>query len=251
MTATPPFPELLTLIDERSAVFAAAAAAAPDLSARVPGCPQWSLRDLVAHLGGVQRFWALSVAAGPSDAPPQVDRAALGPQGDDLLGWFAESTGTLLSALRAADPATQCWAWWPASAAPRTVGSIARHQVQEAAVHAVDAQQVAGEAQPLPAAVAVDGVAEFLEVCLGSRGEWPHRPARLLFRATEGPTWTVDLSPAGVVVGPAAAGEPVTTISGPAGDLVLTLYGRTPIGDVRVDGDPSVAAELGEWSRMD
>jgi hypothetical protein len=45
MTAVPSFPELLFLIDDRSAALREALAAAPDLEARVPGCPDWSLRD--------------------------------------------------------------------------------------------------------------------------------------------------------------------------------------------------------------
>ena len=42
MTETPPFDDLLTLIDERSAALRSAAAAASSLEVRVPGCPDWS-----------------------------------------------------------------------------------------------------------------------------------------------------------------------------------------------------------------
>jgi hypothetical protein len=48
------FPALLRLIDERSAAFRAAFAAAPDLEAQVPTCPEWTLRDLVQHLGAAR-----------------------------------------------------------------------------------------------------------------------------------------------------------------------------------------------------
>jgi len=48
-----------------------------------------------------------------------------------------------------------------ASSAPSTSGAVAWHQVQEAAVHARDAQEAAGHAGPLPAVVAADGVQEF------------------------------------------------------------------------------------------
>jgi hypothetical protein len=120
--------------------------------------------------------------------------------------------------------------------------------VQEAAVHAFDAQETIGKAEPLPGAVAVDGVAEFLAVGLGSMGEWPHRPARVVFSATDGPSWTVDLTPAGAVLAPAAAGEPVATVHAPASELVLALYGRVPFDDLRVDGDRSVLTELRGWT---
>ncbi|MEU4421650.1 maleylpyruvate isomerase family mycothiol-dependent enzyme [Actinoplanes sp. NPDC024001] len=250
MTSTPPFPELLSLIVGRSAALRDAAAAG-DLTARVPGCPDWSLRDLVAHLGAVQRFWAVTVSLADDSAPPSVEQRGDREPHGDLLEWFEESTRLLVTALRAAGPDSPSWAWWAGSGAPLTAGAVARHQVQEAAVHAFDAQEALGKPEPLPAAVAVDGVAEFLSVGLGSLGAWPHRPARVQFQAIEGPSWTLDLSPSGATAGPAASGEPVTRIRGTASDLVLLLYRRIPVEDVRVDGDRSVAQQLREWSKMD
>jgi uncharacterized protein (TIGR03083 family) len=166
----------------------------------------------------------------------------------DLLEWSAESTGLMMAALRAAGPDAPSWAWWTASGAPLTVRAVARHQVQEAAVHAFDAQETIGKPEPIPAAVAVDGVGEFLAVGLGSLGAWPHRPARVAFQAVEGPSWLLDLSPSGAHADPAASGEPVTRLHGTASDLVLALYGRLDLADVRVDGDRSVAEELRAWS---
>jgi uncharacterized protein (TIGR03083 family) len=248
MTDTPPYAELLSLIDGRSSALREAVALAPDLGARVPGCPDWTLHDLVVHLGGVQRFWALVVAAPErSEPPPRADR---GPHGD-LLEWSAESTRLLLAALGAAGPESPCWVWWPETAGPPTAGAVARHQVQEAAVHAHDAQDTVGKAAPIPGAVGVDGVAEFLAVALGSLGAWPHRPARIVFDAIDGPTHTVDLSPSGARLDPAAAGEPVATVRAPAGDLLLALYGRVPFDALRVEGDRGVLAELRQWSRAD
>ncbi|GIF07237.1 maleylpyruvate isomerase family mycothiol-dependent enzyme [Actinoplanes siamensis] len=251
MTPTPTFLELVTLVEERSAALRAAASAAPDLGARVPGCPDWSLRDLVAHLGEVHRFWALTVTeADPSGPPPRQRLGSTLPQ-SDLLEWLAESTRMLGAALRAAGPEAPCWSWWSPEVAPRTAHAVARHQVQEAAVHAYDAWEALGKPEPLPAAVAVDGVSEFLSTCLSSLGAWPHRPARVRYQAIEGPVWTVDLSPAGVTPDPAAGGEPVTRVHGTASDLVLLLYRRIPLDAVRIDGDREVAAQLREWSRID
>jgi uncharacterized protein (TIGR03083 family) len=245
------YAETLSLIDDRSAVLRDAVAAAPDLSARVPGCPDWSLTDLAAHIGGVQRFWAAAVrSADPAGPPAFTDRDHPDARAE-LVTWLAESTRLLLAALGEAAPETPCWTWWGPSGAPQTAGAIARHQVQEAAVHALDALDTIGKAEPLPAAVAVDGVAEFLSVGLSSLGAWPHRPARIVFAATEGPAWTIDVSPAGVEVDPAASGEPVVTVHGAASELVLALYGRVAYDDLRVDGDRAVLAELRSWSVQD
>ena len=105
MTATPPFTDLLRLVDDRSAVLREMVGSAPDLGARVPGCPDWALRDLVAHLGEVQRFWSVVVRAGAADGPPPPEaRGDMEPHGD-LLDWSAESSRMLLDALREAGPA--------------------------------------------------------------------------------------------------------------------------------------------------
>ncbi|NMO57114.1 maleylpyruvate isomerase family mycothiol-dependent enzyme [Actinoplanes sp. TBRC 11911] len=245
---TPPFDELLSLIDARSSALRSAVAVAPGIDVSVPGCPDWTLFDLVDHLGAVQRAWAVIVtAADPSVHPDLGEREVEG----ELLEWSAESTSLLLAALRAVGPDSPAWAWWDSDGAPHTSGAIARHQVQEAAVHAFDAQEAAGVVEPLPGVIAVDGVGEFLAVPLRSLGEWPHRPARIRFDATDGPSWTVDLTATGAVLDPAASGEPVATVRAPASDLVLALYGRKPYDDLDVDGDRDVLRELREWAVVD
>jgi uncharacterized protein (TIGR03083 family) len=241
------YSEMLALIDERSTVLRAAVAAAPDLEAHVPGCPEWTLRDLVAHVGAVHRFWALIVRRGPADGPPPRDeRGDMEPQGD-LLEWSAESTRLLLAALSEATPESPCWTWWPDAEAPQNAGAVARHQIQEAAVHAWDAQDTIGKAEPIPASVAVDGVAEFLQVTYGAEGAWPHRPARIEVACIEGPAWTLDLTPAGARLDPPASGAPLATIHGAASEILLTLFGRSDLGAVRVEGDEEVVKQLLAW----
>ena len=152
------------------------------------------------------------VVAGPAEgAPPFEQRGDMEPHGD-LLEWSAESTRMLLAALGQVGPDADCWTWWPLSDAPQTAGAVARHQVQEAGVHAYDAQEAIGKIEPIPAAVAVDGVGEFLQVTYGAEGAWPHRPARVRFVASEGPSWILDLTPEGAKLDPAASGEAVTTV---------------------------------------
>ncbi|MFD7290376.1 maleylpyruvate isomerase family mycothiol-dependent enzyme [Streptomyces sp. NPDC059863] len=167
MTQTPSFDELLSLIEDRSAALREAVAAASDLAIRVPSCPDWSLRDLIAHLAEVQNFWAAAVAAGPSERPPAVAEVPV----ESLA-----ATEALVVALRESGPESGCWAWWGASGSPMTAGAVARRQVQEAAVHAFDAQLAVGIPRPVPSAIALDGIAEFISVIHGSSGVWPHDP---------------------------------------------------------------------------
>jgi len=242
------FDDYLALIEDRSAALRSAVAAAPSLQARVPGCPDWTLADLVEHVGGVQMFWAVVVAeADASSRPPEEKTDFESPTGD-LVAWSASATRQLLDALRAAGPSSPAWAWWGASGAPLNAGAVARHQVQEAAVHARDAEETIGRPAPLPAAVAVDGVAEFLSVPLASAGPWPGAPVRIAFAASDGRTHLVDLSSEGVSVDPPVAGSPALTVHGTAGELVLGLYDRIPLDSLRLDGDASLLAELRSWA---
>lgn len=254
MDNMPPFPLLLEQITQRSAALREAAAEAGP-GAAVPGCPGWSVHDLLAHLGEVQRFWAAVVTAGPGQPPPEDEAVPGRLPGDDVLAWSAESTSVLLAALREAGPGRGCWTWWERSSAPQDSASVARHQVQEAAVHARDAQEAAGRPEPLPLAVAVDGVTEFLTVGLGAMGPWPHAPAQVALRADEGQSWLLRLGPdgAGIAAGPGEA--TAATVSGTASDLVLFLYGRQgremgrPAGGpVRVEGDQDLVRQLTAWA---
>jgi uncharacterized protein (TIGR03083 family) len=254
---TPAFADLLTLIDDRSAALRAAASDAGQ-DAAVPGCPDWSVGDLVAHLGAVQLFWAAVVTAGSPDAPPGEDKLGDRTPGADLIGWSAASTDALLGALREAGQDRPCWAWWEGSGAPLTSGAIARHQVQEAAVHAFDAQEAAGRAEPLPPVVAADGIGEFVTVAMASLGPWPHRPAAVELAAADGTAWRISLTGAGAIATdagePAAASqrdagqpEPDARLRGTASDLVLALYGRHTERGVAVEGDRALADALLTW----
>lgn len=248
---TPSFDELLDLIEGRSAVFREAVRGG-DYGARVPGCPDWSVRELVAHLGQAQRIWAAIVEAGPADAPPDEESVAGREPAGDLLEWSAESTDVLVAALRKAGPDRECWTWWGSSGQPATSGTVARHQVQEAAVHAFDAQEAAGRAVALPAEVAVEGVGEFLEVGYGAMGgwmPWPHAPAVIGFVTDEGPSWQIELSEGGGARTTAGGSrKAAATVRGPASDLVLAVYGRVPLDRLRVDGDREVVSRLLAWT---
>ena len=256
-------PALLQLIDERSAAFRAAVSAAPDLQAQVPTCPDWTLFELVQHVGQGQRRWAVIVAAGPGDAPPAeaaAEAAAAAPQEREaLLAWSAESTERLLAALREAGPDRGCWTWWGTSQSPQTCGAVARHQLQQVAVHTYDAQTTAGRPQALPDEVALDGVDEFLLTCCATTDAWPHEPAAVDYDATEGRSRRLSLSadgarvtrlPASATTSATAAQAPGAadaSLRGTAGDLVLALYGRIPVDALQLDGDRRAFDLLLAW----
>ncbi|QTE31158.1 maleylpyruvate isomerase N-terminal domain-containing protein [Pengzhenrongella sicca] len=260
MPETLEFPALLRLIDERSSAFRDAVEAAPSLDAQVPTCPDWTLLDLVHHLGTGRRSWAATIAAGPdataksppAGAPATRERAA-------LSAWLAASTREMVDALAGAGPDRGCWTWWSRSQSPRTCGAVARHQLHEIAVHTYDAQLTAGEPRPVPAEVALDGVEEFLFTCCATTAPWPHEPAVVDYRASEGRSWRVWLSADGARVArlpapgsPSAAADRGLDAAdadarGTASELLLHFYGRLPLDALALMGDRRVFERLIEW----
>ncbi|MEU9092561.1 maleylpyruvate isomerase family mycothiol-dependent enzyme [Streptomyces sp. NPDC048428] len=253
------FPVLLRLIDERSTAFRAAVASAPSLDVQVPTCPEWTLFDLAQHIGEGRRDWAATVAAGPAPAKSAAEGAPVAPwERKSLLAWLAESTEQLLDALRKAGPDRGCWTWWGTSQSPETSGAVARHQLQQMAVHTYDAQITVGAPQPLSAEVALDGVDEFLSTCVATASAWPHKSAAVDFHASEGRSWRLSLSADGArttrlpgpgtgpatTAGPDAAG---LSARGTAGELALILHGRIPIDSVELDGDQRLFDQLSAW----
>ncbi len=187
------------------------------LGRRVPGCPDWTLRDLAWHLGRVQRFWSTVVRAG-ADVEPTFPTGTGPPVAGELADWMRASTAELLDVLGAASSATPAWTWWRDD---RTVGAIARHQVLEAAVHRWDAQSACGVPEEIPQLVADDGVDEFVRIARQLRD-----PAPIVLIATD---------TGGVFC--LSDDEPVVSVSATASELVLVLCRRTGPDDVAVDGD--------------
>jgi uncharacterized protein (TIGR03083 family) len=247
------FPEVLRLIDNRSVAFRAALASAPDLDVQVPTCPDWTLRDLAQHLGDGRRRQAAIVAAGPGAAPPaktDPKGAPTAPRDREALdAWLAESTELMLDAMRAAGPDRGCWTWWGRSQAPETSGAVARHQIQEIAVHTYDVQLTQGAAQPLPADVAVEGVDEFLTTVAATTVPWPFPPATIDLHAAEGRSWRLTLDAGGVRCDDLTTGaEPGDmVIRGRASDLVLYFYDRLPLDGLEITGDAEPMERLAEW----
>jgi uncharacterized protein (TIGR03083 family) len=248
------FPDMLALIQDRSDALRAAAAQA-GLAARVPGCPDWAVSDLVAHLGEVQLFWAADVAAGPAVEPPDEDAIGDREPHGDLLTWSADATAKLVVALREAGPDRLCWTWWEETGvAPNTSEAVARHQVQEAGVHAFDAQQAAGHGLPLPAPVAADGVNEYITVELPTNGPWPYEPATVILETGPGGSWLLDLGTHGVHVlkgDDHGDAKPEATVTADPSDMVLAFYRRETPGELHIDGDAELVPQLIAWPNLD
>jgi uncharacterized protein (TIGR03083 family) len=222
-----------------------AAAGSAGLDAPVPSCPQWVVRDLVRHQGGVHR-WATGIVTGPRTEPWRVDLdEVVGTWPDDasLLDWFGDGHTALVRALSAADPALNCWTFL-AAASPRAMW--ARRQAHETAVHRVDAELAAGGAvTAFPPEFAADGVDELLACFITRRGrsQLSADPARsLLVQCTDTPgNWLVQIGPDSVTTTPSGADDGADClVSGQAQLLYLTLWNRRSTEGLTITGDDSV-----------
>jgi uncharacterized protein (TIGR03083 family) len=227
----------------------AAAAERAGMSAAVPSCPRWAVRDLLKHTGYVHR-WATGFVVGglarPTGGASEEEILGQGPGDAELPGWFREGHAALVRALSQAPPDLDCWAFLTA---PSPLAFWARRQAHETAVHRVDAEQAAGRAadSAFEPAFAADGVDELIMGFLARnirRGSWPGLEASLAVHVADG-TASADWLVAG------GAGEPGVSrgtgpagcgVTGPARDLYLTLWNRRPPDGLRVTGDPGILA---------
>jgi uncharacterized protein (TIGR03083 family) len=227
--------EHLQVLRAENARFAAAATAARTRHgwrARVPGCPDWDLADLVWHLAEVQHFWGWLVrtrATSPAGYPEPVR-----PADDELPAFLAEQARVLEEALSGAAPTDRVWTWAPR----QDVAFVLRRQAQEATVHRVDAEQVLGEVTPIAPGVGLDGLDEWLEVMVpGALPDGPPAGAEpVVFHAADADAERRLFAGSGDL--------PVATLTGPAGDLLLAAWRRVPLTSVTVDGDADRAREL-------
>ena len=148
----------------------AAAAGGADPDDAVPTCPEWTVRDLIRHTGGVHR-WATGVVAGGRTEPPRAgpgQAAGTGPTDEDLADWLGQGCADLVTALVDAPDDLQCWTFL---AAPSPRAMWARRQAHETAVHRVDAQLAAGiPVTSCAPAFAADGIDELLMLFVPRRG---------------------------------------------------------------------------------
>jgi len=188
-----------------------------DLAAPVESCGDWTVYDLVDHVGRGNMWVATAVAEDRGDyvgEPAPKDPA-------ELRAWYAETTAAILAAL-SGDPERPAWTF--TRLAPRNVGFWRRRRSHETAMHRWDLRNALGlpaETPVFPVDLAVDGVTEVFELFaprMVERGLAVEPAAALRVTATDaGRSWTY---------GPGAA---VAELAGPAGDLLLAIWGRTAV----------------------
>lgn len=239
----------------------AEALAGADLAMRVPTCPDWTVRQLVEHVGQAHR-WVTGVVSQRLTTRPDFDTSSLiDPTAPgELRTWLVDGAGELVEAIRSVGPQTPIWSWTD----DHTAGFWARRMAHETAVHRADIELALGRQFTLDADLAADAISEWLSVLslpqaleyrpelaelrgdgqilhlhstdpgLGEAGEWVVR------RTPSGPVWEHGHSKGDVAV------------RGPVVSLLLVMMRRMSPSDASISvlGDAGVLEHWLEHTRF-
>lgn len=222
------------------------AADGADLSVTVPSCPDWTLGQLLRHVGHAQQEATKQVSArasGPvsgygehSEPPVDDDYSDIGP-------WLMTGATALADALREAGPDVPLWT----PVGEGTAAFYSRRMACETLLHRVDGELAVGAKTSIDADLAIDAIEEWLTI-----GSLPflleYQPARrellggdrtVHLHATDAAQdepgeWVIDFT--GDVITWRRGHEKATVaIRGPLADLLLVLYKR------RAPTEPDIA----------
>ena len=236
----PDYVEQLRRDGERLATVASFA----DPGAPVPTCPDWSLRDLVHHVGGVHR-WATGFVRGAGRQPPDGDleRFVEGwPEDAGLVRGSRTATGASWKRSVSAPADLETWTFLEA---PTPLAFWARRQAHETAIHRVDAESTGGDVTGFPTGFAVDGIDELLL-------RFANRPGRplpavettrsMVVRAKDEPrSWRVTFAPSGFQI----EADPIDDdaellVTDDASELYVLLWNRREVASSEMEGEPDL-----------
>jgi uncharacterized protein (TIGR03083 family) len=218
------------------------------LDAPVPTCPDWVVRDLLSHLGGVHR-WATTIVGGALNGNSREMFGLPGARGsapgdDALVDWVTAGASALATTLEAAQADLACWTFF--GDLPPVV-FWARRQAHETAIHTLDAVHATGGELGYDTDIAADGIDELV-------GGFSSRFAKKLFSEPERTIliapdnvvdrWFLRFSPDTIAVEPYEGQPEQCSLTGSVQDIYRALWNR---GDYEmvVHGDADVFA----WRR--
>lgn len=218
-----------------------------DLGKQVPSCPDWSVNQLLRHLGYAFR-WADEMIR---ERQPGVDvsrnkamdvSAYSGETAAELGPWLLEGASSLAEALAAVREDEPIAMFDPRVPGP---GMWSRRMVHETVIHRWDAQTALGLPFTLDPEVARDTLAEWTAMALPYAFlRWPAETAPLLgeghtvhLHATDADAeWVIDFTGQAPVVREGHE-KAAVALRGPVFDLVLAVYRRRSLDGLEVFGD--------------
>jgi uncharacterized protein (TIGR03083 family) len=243
----------LTALRADGAAFRAAVGEPRALAAPVPSCPDWTVAELVRHLGAVYRRTRTHAGTGNVDEPwGRVEMPTDASAADDegLIAWFSDELAQLDSFLEILEPDRPAWNWAPQA---KTAAFWHRRMAHETAVHRWDAQTATTLPEPIETKLAGDTVAEALDTFLPAgrrKGSSDVAGMVHLIAADLGQEWFVRLRGGGVALLDTdtlldSDAHPVrAAAAGSASDLALALWGRVAFEVLEVAGEPSLLEAL-------
>jgi uncharacterized protein (TIGR03083 family) len=231
--------EYLAILRREGEAFAYSIARA--LNAPVASCEPWVGTDLLWHMIEVHYSWKFIVMShlmNPDDYVPRTK-----PDDEDLLTEYRTGLDELISVLSSLDPARSCWTW----AGIQDVAWVIRRMAHETAVHGWDAHCATGATHEIDAALASDGIDEFVHVMVKNdiREEAGPLSGSVHIHCTdvEG-EWLIVPTNASDVVVTREHAKGDCAIRGSAQDILLALWRRVPMSSLEIIGNAEVAAQF-------
>lgn len=239
------------IVDHTRRLAEAAAEAGP--GATVPTAPEWTVADLVRHVGQTQH-WVAEIIERRITDPAQLptELAVLPSDAREWPAWLAESAQRVASAC--SDSALDAPVFNAAGDERSGTRFWMSSMLNEAVVHGSDAAGAAGRPADIDAGVAAALIGNHLTMLTSPTWE-ARRPESahalrgtgqtLLWQATDtADAWFVERRPDGATWQPGTRPADVT-VTGPARSLLLVLTRRLPLADreagLSVDGDTGLA----------
>jgi uncharacterized protein (TIGR03083 family) len=226
------------------------------LQARVPTCPDWSVGDLVQHVGMVYLHKVVTMREGhrPQEWPTP------GLSEEEPVALLDRAYAELAREFGRRGPEEVSETFYEPD---QSVGFWARRMAQETVIHRIDAELAVGApVAAIPDDLAVDGIDELLKVFVAYDVEkWGDdyaevlggSPGRSYAINADGVSWSVATAPGRFSVGggpgmavPDTARADVTIGGAPAA-LLRWVWNREPADEasaVTIEGDPDALAEF-------
>jgi uncharacterized protein (TIGR03083 family) len=220
-----------------------------DPGTHVPTCPEWTLRELVHHVGHAY-YWGAAIIGSRSAMPVPFDGVPDGdlPERAEQYGeWVRAGANRMVDAAATVGLDTAVWTW----TADGRAGFWLRRFTHETVVHRVDAAIAVGRDFTVAPDLAVDAINEWLEL-IPPLGAYTPKLARLAgtgqtlhFHATDvdAGEWLIRRTPEGITCEHGHAKADVA-VRATAADLLLLLTRRTPIDGpgLEIFGDRALLA---------
>jgi uncharacterized protein (TIGR03083 family) len=218
----------------------------------VPTAPEWTVTDLVAHVGQTQN-WVAEIIERRITDPTQLptEMAVLPAEPGEWPAWLAESAQRVASAC--SDDALEAPVFNAAGDERSGAQFWMSSMLNETVVHGLDAANAAGRPADVDAGVAAALIGNHLAMLTSptwtmQRPESAHAVRgtgqTLQWRATDTDgAWFVERRPDGATWQPGTRQADVT-VTGPAQSLLMVLTRRLPLSDgetISVDGDLDLA----------